>query len=220
MITEKMLKEAAKEAGNAVINSLPEHTELSHEFSNEFENKMKIVLQIAKQKKRKRIFQQAACWIVVFIVSGSSLLMFNTEARATIFHWLKQQYNGFMEYRFTGGAASEQKQYVLNYIPKGYYVKEATEMEGMNIAIYQNDMGNQIAFISSSGADDISLFVSDENAQEVMVGNLKADYYQAEAEGENSVLVWYSEDRTTIFSISAAISKEEMVKVAESVEEK
>ena len=90
----------------------------------------------------------------------------------------------------------------------------------MNIAIYQNDMGNQIAFISSSGTDAISLFVSDENAQEVTVGNLKADYYQAEAEGENSVLVWYSEDRTTIFSISAAISKEEMVKVAESVEEK
>ena len=52
-----------------------------------------------------------------------------------------------------------------------------------------------------------------------MVGNIKADYYQAEADDENSVIVWYSEDRTTIFSISAAISKEEIVKIAESVEE-
>ena len=63
-------------------------------------------------------------------------------------------------------------------------------------------------------------FVTDENAQEVMVGERKGDYYEAEAKDENSVIVWYSEDRTTIFSISAALSKEEMVKVAESVEEK
>ena len=81
-------------------------------------------------------------------------------------------------------------------------------------------MGNQIAFMSSSGTDAISLFVTDENAQEVMVGERKGDYYEAEAKDENSVIVWYSEDRTTIFSISAALSKEEMVKVAESVEEK
>ena len=74
--------------------------------------------------------------------------------------------------------------------------------------------------MSSSGTDAISLFISDDNAQEVMVGNQKADYYQAEEEDENSVIVWYSEDRTTIFSILAAISKEEMVKIAESVEEK
>lgn len=53
-----------------------------------------------------------------------------------------------------------------------------------------------------------------------MVGERKGDYYEAEAKDENSVIVWYSEDRTTIFSISAALSKEEMVKVAESVEEK
>ena len=52
------------------------------------------------------------------------------------------------------------------------------------------------------------------------MGSLKADYYQAEAKDENSVIVWYSEDRTTIFSILAALSKEEMVKIAESVEEK
>ena len=47
-----------------------------------------------------------------------------------------------------------------------------------------------------------------------MVGNIKADYYQAEAEDENSVIVWYSADRATIFSISAALSKEEIIKVA------
>nr|WP_272872639.1 DUF4367 domain-containing protein [Anaerotignum lactatifermentans] len=125
-----------------------------------------------------------------------------------------------MEYRYTGDGSAQQIAYVLTYIPEGYYEKETSETEGMNITIYQNDMGNQIAFMSSSGTDAISLFVTDENAQEVMVGERKGDYYEAEAKDENSVIVWYSEDRTTIFSISAALSKEEMVKVAESVEEK
>ena len=220
MITEEILKQAAKEAGNIITDSLQTQEEYSHEFSKAFESNMENILQKAKGKKRKRLYKQVACYIAIFVVAGSSFMMFNKEARATFLYWLRGQYNGYMEYRYTGDGSAKQKAYVLTYIPEGYYEKDTSEMEGMNITIYHNDMGNQIAFMSSSGTDAISLFISDDNAQEVMVGNQKADYYQAEEEDENSVIVWYSEDRTTIFSILAAISKEEMVKIAESVEEK
>ena len=220
MITDEMMKQAAKEAGNIITDSLQTQEEYSHEFSKAFESNMENILQKANGKKRKRLYKQVACYIAIFVVAGSSFLMFNKEARATFLYWLRGQYNGYMEYRYTGDGSAEQQEYVLTYIPEGYYEKETTEMEGMNIAIYRNGMGNQIAFMSSSGTDAISLFISDDNAQEVMVGNQKADYYQAEAEDENSVIVWYSEDRATIFSISAALSKEEIVKIAESVEEK
>ena len=219
MITEEMMKQAAKEAGNIITDSLQTQEEYRYEFSKTFENNMENILQKAKHKKRKRLYKQVACYLAIFVVTGSSFLIFNQEARATFLYWLRGQYNGYMEYRYTGDGSAEQQEYVLTYIPEGYYEKETTEMEGMNIAIYHNDLGNQIAFMSSSGTDAISLFISDENAQEVMVGNIKADYYQAEADDENSVIVWYSEDRTTIFSISAALSKEEIVKIAESVEE-
>ena len=215
-----MMKQAAKEAGNIITDSLQTQEEYRYEFSKTFENNMENILQKAKHKKRKRLYKQVACYLAIFVVAGSSFLMLNQEARATFLYWLRGQYNGYMEYRYTGDGSAQQKAYVLTYIPEGYYEKEISEMEGMNIAIYHNDLGNQIAFMSSSGTDAISLFISDENAQEVMVGNIKADYYQAEAEDENSVIVWYSADRATIFSISAALSKEEMVKVAESVEEK
>lgn len=219
MITEEMMKQAAKEAGNIITDSLQTQEEYRYEFSKTFENNMENILQKAKHKKRKRLYKQVACYLAIFVVAGSSFLMLNQEARATFLYWLRGQYTGYMEYRYTGDGSAEQQEYVLTYIPEGYYEKETTEMEGMNIAIYHNDLGNQIAFMSSSGTDAISLFISDDNAQEVMVGNQKADYYQAEAEDENSVIVWYSEDRATIFSISAALSKEEIIKVAESVEE-
>ncbi len=219
MITEEMMKQAAKEAGNIITDSLQTQEEYRYEFSKTFENNMENILQKAKHKKRKRLYKQVACYLAIFVVAGSSFLMLNQEARATFLYWLRGQYTGYMEYRYTGDGSAEQQKYVLTYIPEGYYEKETTEMEGMNIAIYHNDLGNQIAFMSSSGTDAISLFISDDNAQEVMVGNQKADYYQAEAEDENSVIVWYSEDRATIFSISAALSKEEIIKVAESVEE-
>ena len=215
-----MLKQAAKEAGNIITDSLQTQEEYSHEFSKAFESNMENILQKAKHKKRKRLYKQVACYLAIFVVTGSSFLIFNQEARATFLYWLRGQYNGYMEYRYTGDGSAKQKAYVLTYIPEGYYEKETSKMEGMNITIYHNDMGNQIAFMSSSGTDAISLFISDDNAQEVMIGNQKADYYQAEAEDENSVIVWYSEDRTTIFSISAALSKEEIIKVAENVEEK
>lgn len=220
MITEDMLKQAAKEAGNAIADSFPPQGEYRHKFSKAFESNMENMLQKAKRKKRNRSLQQAACWFAIFIIVGSSFLMFHTEVRATFLYWLKGQYHSFMEYRYMGEVSEKQKQYVLTYIPKGFYEKEVTEMTGMSIAIYQNDTGNQITFVSSGGTDAISLFVSDENAQEILIGNLKADYYQAEEKDENSVIVWYSEDRATIFSISATLSKEELVKIAESVEEK
>ena len=220
MITDEMMKQAAKEAGNIITDSLQTQEEYSHEFSEAFENNMENILQKAKHKNRKRLYKQVACYLAIFVVAGSSFLMFNQEARATFLYWLRGQYNGYMEYRYTGDGSAEQQEYVLTYIPEGYYEKETSQTEGMNITNYQNDMGNQIAFMSSSGTDAISLFVTDENAQEVMVGERKGDYYEAEAKDENSVIVWYSEDKTTIFSISAALSKEEMVKVAESVEEK
>lgn len=219
MITDEMMKQAAKEAGNIITDSLQTQEEYRYEFSKTFENNMENILQKAKHKKRKRLYKQVACYLAIFVVAGSSFLMLNQEARATFLYWLRGQYTGYMEYRYTGDGSAEQQEYVLTYIPEGYYEKETTETEGMNIAIYHNDLGNQIAFMSSSGTDAISLFISDDNAQEVMVGNQKADYYQAEAEDENSVIVWYSEDRATIFSISAALSKEEIIKVAESVEE-
>ena len=220
MITEEMMKQAAKEAGNIITDSLQTQEEYRYEFSKTFENNMENILQKAKHKKRKRLYKQVACYLAIFVMAGSSFLMLNQEARATFLYWLRGQYNGYMEYRYTGDGSAQQKAYVLTYIPEGYYEKETSQTEGMNITIYQNDMGNQIAFMSSSGTDAISLFVTDENAQEVMVGERKGDYYEAEAKDDNSVIVWYSEDRTTIFSISAALSKEEMVKVAESVEEK
>ncbi len=220
MITEEMLKQAAEEAGKTITDSLTHQEEYSHEFSKAFESNMENVLQKAKAKKRKRIYKQVACYMAIFVMAGSSFLMFHKEARATFLYWLKGQYNGYMEYRYTGDGSAEQKAYVLTYLPEGYYEKEITETEGMNIAIYHNDMGNQIAFMSSSGTDAISLFISDENAEEVMVGKQKADYYRAEAEDENSVIVWQSEDGETIFCISANLSQEQLVQIAQSVQEK
>lgn len=97
MITDEMLKQAAKEAGNIIADSLLPQEEYSHVFSEVFENNMENVLQKAKRKKRNRVFRQAACWFAIFVVASSSFLMFNTEARATFLYWLKGQYKGYMD---------------------------------------------------------------------------------------------------------------------------
>ena len=52
MITDEMLKQAAKEAGNIIADSLLPQEEYSHVFSGVFENNMENVLQKAKRKKK------------------------------------------------------------------------------------------------------------------------------------------------------------------------
>ena len=50
MITDEMLKQAAKEAGNIIADSLLPQEEYSHVFSEVFENNIENVLQNARKK--------------------------------------------------------------------------------------------------------------------------------------------------------------------------
>ncbi len=51
---------------------------------------------------------------------------------------------------------------------------------------------------------------------QVFVGEYPADLYLDNVEGENNALVWTDEERNALFTITAPISEEELIKMGES----
>ena len=65
----------------------------------------------------------------------------------------------------------------------------------------------------------MSIFIEADHmtAEKVAVGTQQADFYQDTNPENANVLVWQSESGDVIFSISAALPKDELVKIAESI---
>lgn len=224
MITEEMLRIAAAEADQAIRDSLPHPADCDHQFSPRFERKMKRVIRRGRHPVAYKFLHRAACLLVAVTLVGASWLTVDAEARGAFFAWVRQQYENFVEYRFAGLAPDEEMttNFAPTWLPEGYEEAKAQSAGGTSTKTYSNRDGQAIHFMYSAGADATSLFLlSDQmTVEEVVVGTQKADFYK-DADPENAnVLVWYSESGDILFCISAPLPRDEMVKIAESIEPK
>lgn len=224
MITEEMLRIAAAEADQAIRDSLPHPADCDHQFSPRFERKMKRVIRRGRHPVAYKFLHRAACLLVVVTLVGASWLTVDAEARGAFFAWVRQQYENFVEYRFEGLAPDEEMTTNIapTWLPEGYEETKAQSAGGTSTKTYSNRDGQAIHFMYSAGADATSLFVVSDNmtAVKVIVGTQEADFYQ-DADPENAnVLVWHSESGDILFCISAPLPRDEIIKIAESIEPK
>ena len=224
MITEEMLRIAAAEADQAIRDSLPHPADCDHQFSPRFERKMKRVIRRGRHPVAYTFLHRAACLLVVVTLVGASWLTVDAEARGAFFAWVRQQYENFVEYRFEGLAPDEEMTTNIapTWLPEGYEETKAQSAGGTSTKTYSNRDGQAIHFMYSAGADATSLFVVSDNmtAVKVIVGTQEADFYQ-DADPENAnVLVWHSESGDILFCISAPLPRDEIIKIAESIEPK
>ena len=223
MITDEMLRIAATEANQAICDSLPRPEECDHQFSPRFERKMRRVIRRGRHPVAYKYLRRAACLLVAVTLFGASWLTVDAEARGAFFAWVRQQYENFVEYRFEGLAPDEEmtSNFAPTWLPAGYEETEARCSDSTTIRVYGNQDGQKISLIYSHGADAVSIFIEADHmtAEKVAVGTQQADFYQDTNPENANVLVWQSESGDVIFSISAALPKDELVKIAESITE-
>lgn len=72
------------------------------------------------------------------------------------------------------------------------------------------------------GDDAASLFVTSDytEAQSTQVGDICADFYQADGEASSNMLVWSSAENDLVFYLMADIPESTMIKMAEGVQKK
>jgi len=218
MISDERLKRAARLAGDIIISDLELSGEAEHSFSPEFKWRIEKLGRKLKGGRHMTAWQRAACFFLALFVGAGIWLTVDTEARAEIFGWIKEQYETVFHYHFEGGASGETQEYELGWVPDGcvFEAKLDDEDNGYSI-IYIHEDAYLIFGFNYGQAQDI--FLLSQGGLEVVpseVNGKYADFYFSPDGSESNALVWV-DDNQTMFSLTGYFDEADMVKMAESV---
>ena len=231
MITEEMLKAAAVEADQVILDSLPAPEECEREFSNSFRKKIRRISRRANHPVLYKFAKSVACFVLAVILTGGAWLTVDAEAREAFIRWIKETYSTYSVYHFEGtdsgtqtseGQSSEEEispKYSLAWIPDGY-TEWATDTIGNCICeTYVNESGELLNFNYEPSVDSPYWFIetSTSTQQRVYVGDVPADFYLSNSPDVSNTIVWTSPDGQMAFCLDGFFSKEELIDMAEHV---
>ena len=91
MISEDRLRQAVRDAGALLDQSLPDPDQCHHTFSPAFLNRMEALLRRRKRAPVYRVLKGVACFFLAFLLGGTIFLSTNAQAREAFFGWLSEQ---------------------------------------------------------------------------------------------------------------------------------
>ena len=225
MISDERLREAARKVEESMLASLPDPEECKVPPPPEIERKIEKRIRHANHPIRHRVMKAVACFLLVVLLGGGSVLTLSADARAVFVGWVRdiyQSYETWFSYHYVGGndTISENVSYRPTWIPKGYTEQEVLELSAQTYVDYKNDLGSKITFGYSLNTESTNIFVEHDGiiASHVLVGDIPADLYVDPAEDESAILMWTDEQANTIFWIIAPLDSNDLIKIAESVE--
>ena len=223
-MTEERLQQAAKQAGRAIVETLPAPEECPHTFSLDFQRKMKRLLRREKHPLARPALR-AACMLLVCLLGCGTFFQVNAEAREIFLGWVSRLEEGAQHYFFSGIYAEEDNpvQYSLPEIPEGFEEVSIEITEHKANMLYQNDEGFYFEFgylkqdtISSSSDSDF--LVGDIEAQTVYVNGSAADLYIDESGSGGNLIVWIDQEENVLLHIDAPLGADDLICLAESVQ--
>ena len=220
------LKAALQEAYFMELEEMPSEEKLSEDealtFSSAFERKMKRLIRRADHPIRYRIAQIAACLLLAALLSGCTVLAISPEAREAFVGWVREVYETWFMYRYTGEEQPtlENTVYVPAWVPEGYEEIAAPQVGTFVRTQYENGEEDLLTISYLKGTETSSLNVEWEGAtvQQSSVGSLTADLYLNPDNGPN-ILVWTDMEKDAAFWITAPLPEDELVRIAESIQE-
>lgn len=225
MITDEMLCRAASKSNEIYVNYFEStyNPELRHDFSLEFEKKIEKL----KRKVRHPYFysplKRVASVILAIAISISIWFAVDVKAREAFLGWIKEVYETYFVYRYTDNKISDVSpaKYQLMGILEGYTELFVDENEDYYMAIYVDDSGAMLTFKYTHNPDETDWFVdaSTIHKKQVYVNGCTADLLISEESSNSSIIFWTTPDNTA-FYISAFLSGSELIRIAESVQEK
>lgn len=221
MITDEMLAQAAAELADAINASLPAPEECHHQFSAKFERKMKRLIYKTNHPIQHRILRSVASILLVILLGFSSVLAVSAEAREAVFGWIREQYKSFYAYFFEGQQVDDgPATYSPGWMPDGFEYATTLEIAGGEVYIYTDANGSIAQFSYSTTPDNFGFYVEtvDYEYRVVYVNGLVGDLYIPYDDSLSSELLWKNSSGDTIFSVSAPIEEELLIKIAEQIE--
>ena len=226
-ITDEMLYRHAAEARDIWLDTIPTDSEIpEHQFPEEFLKEMDRLA--AKSKKHKRPFkrtQRVAAVFAAVLIGTSSWLAVDAEARTTFAQWIRNVWGDGIVYTFVGKSPDATiPDFHCSWLPEGMEAAEFGRLNQQGYIVYfgENDLHCSLDysymqegsahFISPSGEDGLRYEV-------VEINGMPGDFYIESEDDLAHVLLWFDEDESIAFSLHSNLPPEDILRMAQSVEE-
>lgn len=220
-LADEMLTQAAKQVAASIKASLPVPDECHHEFSPEFEHDMKrLITQTERRCHIRRYLQGVAAACLAVVISLSTWLAVDAEARAAFVQWVKTVYEQSVVYEFFHSKDErDEVRYRLGWVPDGYTIENEVGGDGITTLVYlRGESAIYFTYEYSEDGAKAELFPGVSNVEPVQVNGMPGEFYLPQDPAESNSLVWFDEENCILCSISGFIDKESMVRMANSVE--
>lgn len=153
-LTDEMLTQAAKQVAESMKASLPVPKECHHEFPPEFERDMKrLAAQTERRRHMRRYLQRLVAACLAVVISLSTWLAVDAEARAAFVQWVKTVYEQSVVYEFFHyGETQTEAGYRLGWVPEGYMLENEVGGDVITTLIYLN--GENAIYFTYEQAED------------------------------------------------------------------
>ena len=219
-LSDESLRRAASRLREARLAAQSSFEEYEHEFSPRFEQAMD---QLMRRGPRKAVWRKAvsaaASLLLVLLIGAGAVLTFNQEAKASFVTWLREQYEDLIVYRFwNNGNDSGLPTYQIGWMPEGFALREEFIDDLGYDAIYQylDDERHAIVFTYGEERNELIIWGDLENSERLTIQGFPGEYVPSDYK-EGGDLVWIDENSQIVFTLSATLEKDIIIKMANSV---
>lgn len=225
MIPDEMLKKAAERSNEIYTAALEVSApETEHTFSPEFEKKLRKLRRRVDHRILYRTLRWAACILLAVLLAGGALFVGDEGARASFVSWFKAIQSEYLHYSFRSdpSPADESVVYRPTWIPEGYELYYVRDDGSAGTVIYVNEQGWFLRLMYSRTRKTAHWFVQRQGLEEskpAEVNGNPAELLGSDDPGVAGGILWEGETGTMFF-LSAFLDDEDLIRAAESVQEK
>ncbi|MBQ3878735.1 MAG: DUF4367 domain-containing protein [Oscillospiraceae bacterium] len=241
LLSDELMKEAARLAHEKWLNSFPAPEDCEHEFPEGFYESL--LREGEKRQKRRTNLRRAAVILIAFLLSGALLLASSPAVRAMLKSWVREVFGQHVVYHFDKDSTlAELPDYELSYIPENFKeISRFPKTIGRALCYGQRKEGKAAIFFYYLISEDRKIRVNydkGDTPEDVMIHSLSGAYYPncevVDIRGnyhrcleldipfdfyivQTNALVWMDEKEEIIFVIVGNLEKDEILHMAEGV---
>ncbi len=222
-MNEIMLRAAAARSAEAYLRAAERDFPAAHAhiFSAAFEKRLNKLIRRSEYPGLHKALRSVAAALAAVVMAGSLWLAADTDARAAFVGWIKGIYEGHFVYRYEGGSASTAPtEYRPTWIPEGYSEYRIDKFNGNTVIIYtdENERRLRISYAQASDNLDWRINITSSSTFSASVNGYSAELFISSDESIANAITWIN-DNDTVFAVSAFLDKDEIIMLAESIED-
>lgn len=227
-VTDEMLRQYAAKARNIWLDTLPEEDKIpEHHFSEEFMcsfEAIKAEKKASNWKKGKHLLRRTAAIFLTVLIGSGMWLGADSEARAALIRWFREFREDYVVYTYEGEMPERDiGSYACTWLPDGMEVVDMDVSDTSGYVVYtsENDGFAVLSYNYMHSGTAAYLFPSEEKElihSELELNGMHADIYEESGEKNSCFIIWFDETNQISFDINGNLSREEIIRMAESVQ--